>query len=172
MKQGENTELGADASDPRDSGRRETEMEQADRNYAEVLQELRVAQVGVQILVAFLLSLAFAPRFAELDDFQRGTYVATLLLSVTAMALLTAPAPLHRMLYRRHAKRQIAELSSRMTILGLVLLALALTGSVLLVVDFALGRAQGAAAAGAALLLFTALWAVLPWYVRSKYGGS
>ncbi|MFF7738880.1 MULTISPECIES: DUF6328 family protein [unclassified Streptomyces] len=168
MKQGENADPDAGESDRRDSGRRETEMEQADRNYAEVLQELRVAQVGVQILVAFLLSLAFAPRFADLDDFQRGTYVVTLLLSVTAMALLTAPAPLHRMLYRRHAKRLIADASSRITSMGLAILALALSGSMLLVVDFVLGRAQGAAVAGASLVLFTVLWAGLPWYVRSK----
>lgn len=168
MRQGDDGVPGAGASARRDPERRETELEEADRNFTEVLQELRVAQVGVQILVAFLLSLAFAPRFSELDGFQRATYVATLLLSVTAMALLTAPAPLHRVLFRRRAKRVIATLSSRLTLLGLFLLALALTGSVLLVVDFVFGRVEGAVAAGAALILFTALWAGLPLYIRLK----
>ncbi|AZM63755.1 MULTISPECIES: DUF6328 family protein [unclassified Streptomyces] len=168
MRRGEGGVPGDGPPARRDPERRETELEEADRNFTEVLRELRVAQVGVQILVAFLLALAFAPRFAELDGFQRGTYVATLLLSVTAMALLTTPAALHRVLFRRHAKRVIATLSSRLTLLGLFLLALALTGSVLLVVDFVFGRVEGAVAAGAALIMFAALWAGLPLYIRLK----
>lgn len=149
-------------------GRRETSMERADRNYGELLQELRVTQMGVQILFAFLLGLAFTPRFPDLDAFQRNTYIVTLLLSVTAAALLTAPAALHRVLFRQHAKKQIVDVSSRLAAAGLVVLAMALTGSVLLVVDVVLGRAQGVTAAAAGLLVFTGLWAVLPWRVRSN----
>src|ERR1700754_1671970 len=86
--------------------RGEWPLERADRNFAELLQELRVTQTGVQILFAFLLTLAFAARFPSLDDTQRGVYVGTLLLAVLATALFLAPAALHRSLFRRHAKPQ------------------------------------------------------------------
>lgn len=153
-----------------DSGRHETELERADRNYGELLQELRVTQMGVQILFAFLLGLAFTARFPRTDTFERVTYVVTLLLAVTAAALLTAPAALHRMLFRRRAKKKIVDVSSRLAAYGLVVLALALTGSVLLVVGFVLGRPEGITAGSATLVLFTGLWAVLPWRIRRSSG--
>ncbi len=143
--------------------RRETPLERDDRNFVELLQELRVTQTGVQILFAFLLTLAFTERFTELDALQRGTYVTTLLLSVAAAVLFTAPAAVHRGLFRRRAKRRIVDVSSRLAAAGLGVLALALSGAVMLVVDVVLGRAEGVAA-GASVLVFTAgLWAVLPW---------
>jgi Family of unknown function (DUF6328) len=148
-------------------GRHETPQERDDRNFAELLQELRVTQTGVQILFAFLLGLAFTQRFPSLDSFQRGTYVVTLLLTVAAAALFTAPAALHRMLFRRHAKRRIVDVSARFAAVGLAVLALALTGSVLLVVDVVLGRAQGIAAGAGAAALFTVLWLALPLALRS-----
>src|SRR3954454_6386501 len=86
--------------------RRETALERDDRNFAELRQELRVTQTGVQMLFAFLLTLAFTDRFGSLDEVQRGTYVATLLLAVVAAALFTAPEALHRGLFRRGAKRR------------------------------------------------------------------
>lgn len=153
-----------------DSGRHETELERADRNYGELLQELRVTQMGVQILFAFLLGLAFTARFPRTDTFERVTYVVTLLLAVTAAALLTAPAALHRMLFRRRAKKKIVDVSSRLAAYGLIVLALALTGSVLLVVGFVLGRPEGITAGSATLVLFTGLWAVLPWRIRRSSG--
>ena len=155
-----------------DAGRRETPLERADRNFAELLQELRVTQTGVQILFAFLLALAFTARFPQADAFQRTTYVITLLLAVTAAGLLTAPAALHRMLFRRRAKKQIVDVSSRLAGYGLVVLALAFTGSVLLVVDFVLGRVAGVATGAGTLAMFTVLWAVLPWRMRRVHGGK
>jgi Family of unknown function (DUF6328) len=149
------------------TGRNETPQERDDRNFAELLQELRVTQTGVQILFAFLLGLAFTQRFPALDGFQRGTYVVTLLLTVVAAALFTAPAALHRMLFRRHAKRRIVDVSARFAAFGLGFLALALTGSVLLIVDVVLGRAEGVAAGAGAAVLFGALWLVLPLVLRS-----
>lgn len=113
--------------------RNETPLERDDRNFSELLQELRVIQTGVQILFAFLLTLAFTPRFPGLDAVQRGTYMATLLLAVLAAVLFTAPAALHRALFRRGAKRKIVDVSSRLAAAGLAVLALALTGAVLLV---------------------------------------
>jgi hypothetical protein len=142
--------------------RRETPLERDDRNFQELLQELRVTQTGVQILFAFLLTLAFTPRFGSLDTMQRGTYLVTLLLAVTSTVLFTTPAALHRALFRRGAKRAIVEASSRLVSLGLAVLALAFTGSLLLVVDVVVGRAAGIAAAAGALLLCGALWGLLP----------
>jgi hypothetical protein len=135
------------------TARNETPLERADRNFGELLQELRVTQTGVQILFAFLLTLAFTQRFPSLDTFQRATYVTTLLLAVLAAALFTAPAALHRSLFQRGAKARIVQVSS-------------FTGSVLLVVDVTTGRAGGVAAGAATLLVCLGLWGVLPRLVR------
>jgi hypothetical protein len=147
-------------------GRRETPLERADRNFGELLQELRVTQTGVQILFAFLLTLAFTARFPSLDAMQRSTYVTTLLLAVVAAALFMAPAALHRSLFGRRAKPRVVQLSARLAIFGLAALGLALTGSVLLVVDVAMGRAAGIAAGAGTLALHIALWGVMPLAVR------
>lgn len=149
--------------------RRETPLERDDRNFVELLQELRVIQTGVQILFAFLLTLAFTPRFPSLDSLQRGTYITTLLLAVLAALLLTAPAVLHRALFRRGAKRRIVEVSSRLAGVGLGVLGLALTGAVLLVVDVVLGRAAGVSAAVGVLTMCGVLWVVLPWRLRHEF---
>ncbi|GAA4667502.1 DUF6328 family protein [Streptomyces chumphonensis] len=149
--------------------RHETPLERDDRNFAELLQELRVIQTGVQILFAFLLTLAFTPRFPELDDVQRGTYVTTLLLSALSALLFTTPAVVHRVLFRRGAKRRVVEVSARLAAAGLAVLGLSLTGAVLLVVDFVLGRGVGIVAGAATFTACVALWAVLPWQVRRAH---
>lgn len=135
------------ADRPHHELRNETPLERADRNFAELLQEVRVTQAGVQILFAFLLTLAFTQRFPDIDAFQRTTYVVTLLLSMLAAVLFTAPAALHRSLFQQNAKPVIVQVSSRLASAGLAVLMLAFTGSVLLVVDVTLGRAAGIAAA-------------------------
>lgn len=148
--------------------RNETRLERADRNFNELLQELRVTQTGVQILFAFLLTLAFTPRFPSLDSFQRVTYVVTLLLSVLAAALFTAPAALHRRLFQQGAKPQVVNASSHLAQIGLGVLALALSGSVLLVVDVATGRAGGIAAGATTLVVCAGLWALLPHLMQAS----
>ncbi|MFC7307994.1 DUF6328 family protein [Streptomyces monticola] len=150
--------------------RNETSLERADRNFAELLQELRVTQTGVQILFAFLLTLAFTPRFPSLDLVQRTTYVSTLLLAVAAAALFTAPAALHRALFQRRAKPQIVMASSRLAAAGMAVLVLALTGSVLLVVDVAAGRTAGIIAAAGTFVICVGLWGVLPRLIRIDNG--
>ncbi|MDG4856863.1 DUF6328 family protein [Streptomyces sp. T-3] len=149
---------------PRD----ETKLEQADRNYGELLQELRIIQTGVQILFAFLLTLAFTPRFATLDTLQRAVYITTLLLAVLAAALFSTPAALHRTLFQRGAKPEIVRTSSRLAGAGMSVLMLAMTGSVLLVVDVVLGRVEGAIAGSATLLVCGGLWGLLPQFVRRR----
>ncbi|GCB51507.1 DUF6328 family protein [Streptomyces sp. NL15-2K] len=148
------------------TARNETPLERADLNFGELLQELRVTQTGVQILFAFLLSLAFTPRFPDLDTVQRTTYVATLLLAVLAAALFTAPAALHRSLFQKGAKPRIVQVSSRLASVGMGVLVLAFTGSVLLVVDVTTSRAGGVAAGAATLLVCLGLWGLLPRLVQ------
>ncbi|GAA2144984.1 DUF6328 family protein [Kitasatospora kazusensis] len=146
--------------------RHETADERADRNLVELLQELRVLQTGVQIVFAFLLGVAFTPRFAQLDDTQQDIYVTTLLLTVVASAVLATPVAVHRGLFHRGAKRRIVALSARFTLAGLLFLALALNGAVLLLMDVVLGRPAAVAITAATALMFTGLWFVLPWALR------
>ncbi|MFJ7336476.1 DUF6328 family protein [Streptomyces sp. NPDC101110] len=148
------------------TARNETPLQRADRNFVELLQELRVTQTGVQILFAFLLSLAFTSRFEGLDTVQRVTYVVTLLLAVLAAALFTAPAALHRSLFQQGAKPRIVQVSSRLATTGLSVLVFAFSGSVLLVVDVTTGRTGGVIAGAATFLVCVGLWGVLPRLVR------
>ncbi|MFD8704827.1 DUF6328 family protein [Kitasatospora sp. NPDC059648] len=138
----------------------------ADRRLVELLQELRVLQTGVQIVFAFLLGVAFTPRFAELSDAQQDIYVATLLLTVIAAAVLATPVALHRGLFHHPGKARIVEVSARVAQWGLLLLATALTGAVLLVLDVVLGAPAALAISTALALIFAALWFVLPWALR------
>jgi hypothetical protein len=100
------------------TARNETPLERADRSFVELLQELRVTQTGVQILFAFLLSLAFTSRFPELDTVQGTVCVTTLLFAVLAAMLFTAPAAPHRSLFQRGAKACTVRVSSRLATSG------------------------------------------------------
>ncbi|WP_229909479.1 DUF6328 family protein [Streptomyces flavofungini] len=142
--------------------REETTLERADRNFGELLQELRIIQTGVQILFAFLLTLAFTARFPMLDTAQRAMYITTLLFAVLAAALFTTSAALHRTLFQRGAKPEVVRTSSRLAGAGMSVLMLALTGSVLLVVDVVLGRVEGVIAGSATFLVCGGLWGLLP----------
>jgi hypothetical protein len=129
---------------------------------AELLQELRVAQTGVQILFAFLLSLVFQQRFAEITEAQRWIYVVTLLMSVVTAGLLVAPAAVHRVTFRRGLKMETVRLGHRLFTAGLAMLAATLAGGVLLVLDVAVGSWFAVPVALMALLLLLALWYLLP----------
>ncbi|OLT21301.1 hypothetical protein BJF78_34375 [Pseudonocardia sp. CNS-139] len=145
-----------------EEGRGERPLERADRNMIELLQELRVAQTGVQILFAFLLSLSFTNRFESVDAFQRWTYVVTLLLSVVTAGLLVAPAAVHRMTFGRGLKFETVRVGHRLFTAGLATLAPTLTGSVLLVVDVAVGRDVAVPVAACVGVFLLGLWFVLP----------
>jgi hypothetical protein len=148
--------------------RQETELQRLDRNFNELLQELRVAQTGVQILFAFLLTLAFTQRFESVTDFQRGLYYATLVACALATSLLIAPVSLHRLLFRRHQKRRVVEAANRLAVGGVVALWLALSGVLWFITDVLYGHRAGAAAAVVGLLWFGSLWFALPlrWITR------
>ena len=145
------------------TGRTETREEQADRNFNELLQELRVSQTGVQILFAFLLTLAFQSSFAKVTTPQLTVYVITLLLCACAAALLIAPVALHRKLFRQGMKREIVNTGSRLAKGGLLMLFLAISGAILFILDFVLSRTLAVVLASAIAVVFLTLWYVLPW---------
>jgi hypothetical protein len=148
--------------------RDETPMQRLDRNWADLLQELRVVQTGVQLLTGFLLTLPFQARFEQLTGYERTIYLITVALSVAATGFLIAPVSLHRILFRRHARELMVAVSHRLAIVGLALLGGAIIGVVLLIFDVVAGPAAGIIAAAAALVLLVTLWAGLPWIVRSN----
>ena len=140
----------------------ETEAERDDRNLIELLQELRVAGLGVQVLFGFLLSIPFTSKFASLSHAQRGLYVLTLVLTAVTTALLLAPVAYHRLVFRRHRKGQLVRDANILAILGLAGVGLDISAAVLLVVSYV---DQGATVVLITLFvvcLFAVLWFVLP----------
>jgi hypothetical protein len=169
MTREQTREKSESSQDERDSSdRNETEGQRLDRNIDEQLQELRVAQTGVQILFAFLLTIAFQQRFSEVTDFQRTVYVTTLLLVSGATALLIAPVSFHRIVFRQRQKRSLVEASHRLAIGGLVLLLLAICGAVLLILDVVLGTRAAFVGTGAVALWFVTFWYVIPLRARRQ----
>lgn len=142
--------------------RHETPLQRLDRHWTELLQELRVVQTGIQLLTGILLTLPFQPRFGELSTFQQSIYLVTLVCAVLSGGLLIAPVALHRVLFRRRARRVTVEVAHRLALVGLSLLAVALIGIVLLIFDVVLGRAAAVIAGGALALVLLALWLLLP----------
>ena len=150
--------------------RNESEAARLDRNYAELLQEVRVAQTGVQILFAFLLAIAFQPRFSTLDTFQRVVYMVTLLASAVAAVLLIAPVAVHRILFRRRLKDELVQLTGRLAAGGLACLLIAILGAVLLVVDLVSGALAAGIAVSALAIIAIVFWYALParWIARTQ----
>lgn len=142
--------------------RHESEAERADRNFSELLQELRVTQMGVQILFAFLLTLAFQGRFSDVTSGQLFIYVVTLLLCAGSTALLIAPVALHRTLFRQGRKREVVEVAAKFAQGGLLLLFLAITGAILFILDFLLSRAVAIGLAVGMAVFFVVLWYAVP----------
>jgi Flp pilus assembly protein TadB len=146
----------------------ETEAQRADRNFSDLLQELRVAQTGVQILFAFLLTIPMQARFEKLNEYQKDVFVAALLCTALATACFVAPVSYHRVLFRRRMKDHIVRAANRFAAIGLLFLALSVVICVHLVLDLVLnlGIAIGVGVALAALLLL--LWWILPVSQRRK----
>ena len=140
----------------------ETEAERDDRNLIELLQELRVAGLGVQVLFGFLLAIPFTAKFADLSHAQRELYVASLLLAAVATALLLAPVAYHRLVFRQNRKEQLVKDANVLAILGLVAVGLAVSASVLLVVSYVESGAIVVIITVVTVCLFAVLWFVLP----------
>ena len=140
----------------------ETEAERDDRNLIELLQELRVAGLGVQVLFGFLLSIPFTTRFVELSRAQHGLYVVALLLAATATALLLAPVAYHRLVFRRHQKGVLVKDANIMALGGLAAVGLAISAAVLLVVSYVDQGLPVVIITVFVVCLFAGLWFVLP----------
>jgi hypothetical protein len=122
------------------SGRQETPLQRADRNWDELLGELRVTQTGVAILFSVLLTVPFSARFEDVDPFSRGVYVTALLLSASTTVTLIGPVAFHRLLFATGRKPHLVRLGNRMAVTGLGLLCLTLGAVLLLVTDVVLTR--------------------------------
>jgi hypothetical protein len=152
-----------------DSGRDESEQERVDRNLQEMLGELRVALPGVQVLFAFLLVVPFNQRFGEVTSFQKGIYFATLILTTASAMCLIAPSVHHRIEFRRQDKDQIVKTGNRIVIVGLTLLATAMTGAVLFITDVLYDPGTTVVVGGGVALAFAVLWYAVP--LRRIAGG-
>jgi hypothetical protein len=142
--------------------RKESVAERDDRNLAELLQELRVAGLGVQVLFGFLLSLPFTNRFTRLSHGQRDLYVATLVLSTLATALLLGPVAYHRLVFRRGQKEGLVRAASVMAIGGLAVVGLAVSAAVLLVTGFVVSGVPAVLITIFVACVFGILWFAFP----------
>lgn len=157
-----------EAGEAADYPRQESRAHQLDRNWAELVQELRVIGTGVQILFAFLLSISFQARFAQTDRFQKDLYLGTLLASGLAAALFIAPVALHRFLFQFRVKDEIVRLTTRLAVGGLAAVAVSMVGAVWLVSDWVGGATFGAAAAVSAVVVLGGAWFAVPLLLRHR----
>lgn len=156
-------------SPERPSGRDETEEERLDRNLGELLQELRIALPGVQVLFAFLLAVPFQQNFAKISEFEKRVYFATLLLTALSAALLIAPTAYHRITFRYQQKHRLVFIANRCALGGLAALALAMICAVMLVTDVLFGTVTTIVVVVLGVGIFGALWLALPLRRRFKY---
>lgn len=150
-------------------GRDETPLERWDRNLTELLQELRVAQTGVQILFAFLLTLPFTNRFGTAGPVAKTIYLVTLIAAATAAALLIAPVSFHRLVFRQGQKPELVRTASVLAQLGLACLLVCVVGCVLLVVYVVSGVAWAAGLTAGVGGVYVGLWYVLPVVRRNRW---
>jgi hypothetical protein len=143
-------------------GRNETPLERCDRNLAELMQEVRVVQTGVQVLFAFLLTVPFSAGFRQVTDFQTYVYFATLLVTALAAVLLIAPTSWHRLLFRRGDKEHLVQVANVCALAGLACVAVSMVGVVLLVSDVLFGSVAMVIAGTGAGAACATVWFVLP----------
>ncbi len=152
---------GRDATE-RDLGRDESEGERLDRNLSELLQELRVALPGVQVLFAFLLAVPFQQNFTEITSFQKDAYFGTLLCTAISAMLLISPSAYHRLTFHYQQKRRLVFYSNRFSIAGLIFLALAMTGAIMLITDVLFGTVATVVTTALTVIGFSGFWFALP----------
>lgn len=173
---GENESLRADREEPeaareRDAmpdGRDETEDERADRRWGELLQELRVAQTGMQILFGFLLAVVFQPRFAELNDVDHTIFVITVGFGAATVGALIGPVALHRLVSGKGLKPQTVTIASRMTFTGLLLLFCTMVMVLLLILRVALHDTLAVWLVAGMAAWIAAWWFALPLWARHR----
>lgn len=150
-------------------GRNETEEERADRMWGELIQEVRVAQTGVQILFGFLLTVVFTPRYATLEDTDRAIYIVTVVLGACATGALIGPVSLHRLVSGRRVKPQAVTWASRMTFVGLVLLLATMTSALLLILRVATHDGYVPYLVTGVVVWYLLCWFGVPLWTRHRY---
>ena len=146
----------------------ESRDDKLDRELIELLNELRVALPGVQILFAFLLTVPFTQRFGEATDLQKDVYFFTFLCAAASTALLIAPSAYHRLTWRQHDKEHLLTVSNRLVIAGMGLLATAIASAVFVVTDLLFDVTAAALVAGATAAFYALFWYVLPLLRRAS----
>ncbi len=162
-------ESGADRNDSERP--HETQTERLDRNWSDILQELRVVQTGVQLLTGFLLTLPFQQRFATLTESERHLYLAAVAASILATGFLQAPVSVHRALFRRHRRRETVLLAHRLAVVGIAFLACSVVAVTTLIFEVLQGWTTGIVAGAAAAAQLLVLWLIVPWTVRARSPG-
>ena len=145
-----------------DDGRDETANERSDRNWNDILQELRVALNGTQLIGGFLLAVAFQQRFTDLDGYQLTLYLILVTLAGLATVVGLAPVTLHRTLFRRQVKERVVRTGNRLLVAHLTVVALLVIGVTGLIFDWTVSRTAGIIALGAGATVLVVLWVVLP----------
>ncbi|TDC59608.1 amine oxidase [Micromonospora sp. KC207] len=148
---------------------KETERQRWQRNFADLLQELRVAQTGVQILFAFLLTLPFSSGFTRTNAFQKDVYIVSLLAAAAATAMIISPVAFHRALFRQGRKPELVRFAHRMASGGLAFMLVSMVSAVLLITDFVLDRGIAFVLTAITAVWFLTLWAFLP-FARRNWG--
>ncbi|GAA1519628.1 putative membrane protein [Agromyces terreus] len=143
-------------------GRDETANQRSDRNWNEILQELRVALTGTQLIGGFLIAVAFQPRFDDLDDYQLTLYLVLVALAGLATVIGLAPVTLHRALFRRQVKERLVTTGNRLLVAHLTVVGLLLVGVTSLVFDVAVSRPAGWWALGIGAAVVVVAWIVMP----------
>lgn len=140
----------------------EDRKERVNRELIELLNELRIALPGVQVLFAFLLVLPFQQGFAEISDADRGVYIVALIASALAAALLIAPSMYHRLNFRRQVKEQMLFDSNKLAVSGILLTGVGVACSIFLVVDVVIGETPAIVATAATSVVYALVWLALP----------
>jgi len=141
----------------------ESKEERTTRRWNEMLQELRVAQTGVQVLTGFLLTVAFSQRFSDLEQTTTNAYLITVCSSVLATGLLIAPVAFHRVLFGKSEKEWLVEAANYAARAGLTMLAVTMTGVMFVIFDLVVGRAGAIISSGVTAAVLVALWLLVPW---------
>jgi Family of unknown function (DUF6328) len=155
-------------AEPAESGRPESEEERADRNLSDLLQELRVALPGVQVLFAFLLTVPFSQRFSDLSGFEEKLYFGVLICTALATVLLTAPSVGHRILFRRQQKEYLVTVANNLALVGLLLLAFAISGAIALISNFLFGTTTAIVSTAVLGIAFVGFWYLGPIMRRAQ----
>jgi membrane protease YdiL (CAAX protease family) len=156
-------------ADTKDSGRNETEEERADRKWTELIQEVRVAQTGVQILFGFLLTVVFQPKYADLADTDKTIYIITVVLGASATGALIAPVSLHRLVSGRRVKPHAVDWASRLTFVGLMLLLATMTAALLLILRVATHDGFVPWLVAGIVTWYLLCWFVVPLLIRHRH---